>query len=76
MATVATIKFAGPDNNDRFKCLSVKGRLVVDPGKLYKRRTIEYFNRNVHGDKYDVSTIEPKFDTHRRVFTGPKGDDL
>jgi len=65
------LKFAGPDNNDNFKCLSVKGRLVVDPGKIYNRKTIKYLNSH-----FDVTTIEPKFETQRRVFIGPKGEEF
>ena len=79
MALIITIKFAGPDNRDRFKCLSVKGRLVVDPGKIYARRTITVLNRVVNNPKYDVITIEPRFDSDEkrfREFKGPRGDDL
>lgn len=67
------IKFAGPDDNDDFKCLSVKGTLRVDPGKVYNRRTVENLNRS---PVVEVTTIEPKFETQTRVFLAEKGKNL
>ena len=67
------IKFAGPDKNDKFKCLSVKGKLRVDPGKIYNRRTLEILNSS---NFTEVTTIEPKFETPNRVFLAPKGENL
>lgn len=67
------IKFAGPDSNDEFKCLSVKGRLRVNPGHIYNRHTLEVLDRSA---VVEVTTIEPKFETLRRVFDAPNGVNL
>ncbi len=73
MALISTIKFAGPDARDMFKCLSVKGRLVVDPGKIYTRQTIDVLNSMTNRGKYDVTTIEPKFPNSAKAFREANG---
>ncbi len=74
MAKTTLIKFAGPDDNDNFKCLSVKGRLKVDPGKIYTRRTVNILNQSLI---VEVTTVEPKFVApYPREFDGVKGKDL
>ena len=73
MALTATIKFAGPDARDMFKCLSVKGRLGSDPGKIYTRQTVDALNTMTNRSKYDVTTIEPKFPNSSKVFREERG---
>lgn len=71
------IKFAGPDSQDNFKVLQVKGRLVVDPGKVYSRGVQDHLSCNANNRNFEATTVAPTFKPEdgdsvpARTFGGP-----
>lgn len=65
MATKTT-KLAGPDADNCYKVLQVKGHLLVKPGEVYTERHV--VDRLLRAPHIDTTIIEAKFTGRTRTF--------
>lgn len=61
-----SLKFAGPDNRDQYKCILAKNNLSCKPGMLYSESTVKHYNNHSY---YEVNTVVPvKSDLRNGIF--------